>query len=193
MEFGPRALGNRSILADPRNPEMQKKLNIKIKYREGFRPFAPAILEEKYSEWFELNTTSPYMLLVAPVQPQKCHALPQGYHNMALYDRLYFQRSNIPAVTHLDFSARVQTVSGKTNPRFEKLLAAFDALTGTPILVNTSFNVRGEPIVCTPYDAYRCFMSTDMDVLVLNDFVYIKEEQPDFDNKDKWMVKFKKD
>lgn len=193
MEFGPRALGNRSILADPRNPEMQKKLNIKIKYREGFRPFAPAILEEKCSEWFELNTTSPYMLLMAPVQPQKCHALPQGYHNMALYDRLYFQRSNIPAVTHLDFSARVQTVSGKTNPRFKKLLSTFESLTGTPILVNTSFNVRGEPIVCTPYDAYRCFMSTDMDVLVLNDFVYIKEKQPDFENKDKWMVNFKKD
>lgn len=193
MEFGPRALGNRSILADPRNPEMQKKLNLKIKYREGFRPFAPAILEEKCSEWFELNATSPYMLLVAPVQPKHCHVLPQGYHNMALYDKLYFQRSNIPAVTHLDYSARVQTVSGKTNPRFEKLLSTFASLTGTPILVNTSFNVRGEPIVCTPYDAYRCFMSTDLDVLVINDYIYLKEEQPDFENKDKWMVDFIKD
>jgi carbamoyltransferase len=193
MEFGPRALGNRSILADPRNPEMQKKLNLKIKYREGFRPFAPAISETKCGDWFDLHSKSPYMLLVAPVQPKQRHALPKGYLNMALYDRLYFQRSTIPAVTHLDFSARVQTVSGKTNPRFEKLLAAFDALTGTPILVNTSFNVRGEPIVCTPFDAYRCFMSMDMDVLVVNDYIYIKEEQPDFENKEIWMVNFKKD
>ena len=193
MEFGPRALGNRSILADPRNPEMQKKLNLKIKYREGFRPFAPAILEQKCSEWFKLDTSSPYMLWVAPVHPEKRHALPEGYHNMPLYDRLYFQRSSIPAVTHLDFSARVQTVSHTTNPRFAQLLGAFESLTGTPVLVNTSFNVRGEPVVCTPFDAYRCFMSTDMDILVLNDFVFIKEEQPDFENKEKWMMKFKKD
>ncbi len=193
MEFGPRALGNRSILADPRNAEMQKKLNLKIKYREGFRPFAPSVIAEDSMQWFNLKQPSPYMLLVDTVNHEKCYPLPEGYFQKSLLERLYYVRSKIPAVTHLDFSARVQTVENQTNPKYYSLLKAFNEITRTPILVNTSFNVRGEPIVCNPTDAYRCFMSTEMDVLVMENFVYVKEEQPNYEDKSRWMVSFKKD
>ncbi|HMP86642.1 MAG TPA: carbamoyltransferase [Lacibacter sp.] len=193
MEFGPRALGNRSILGDARNPEMQKKLNLKIKYREGFRPFAPSVLAEETAAYFELDRPSPYMLLVAPVNASHRKALPVGYHELPLWERLYYQRSDIPSVTHLDFSARIQTVHRETNSRYRELIQAFKQQTGYGLLVNTSFNVRGEPIVCTPHDAYRCFMSTEMDYLVIGDYVYAKTEQPDWQNRDKWKVNFKMD
>jgi len=193
MEFGPRALGNRSILGDPRDPAMQKKLNLKIKYREGFRPFAPAVLAEDASQLFALEGKSPYMLLVAPLREPHRKILPPNFHQLSLWEQLYFPRSELQAITHLDFSARVQTVHATTNPKFYNLLQSFKTKTGVGVLVNTSFNVRGEPIVCTPADAYRCFMSTDMDILVLNNYLFIKEEQPDFTNKEKWMVNFAKD
>jgi carbamoyltransferase len=178
MEFGPRALGNRSILGDARNPEMQKRLNLKVKFREGFRPFAPSVLEEDAGEHFELDRPSPYMLLVAPVREHRQRPFPQELLEAPLYDRLYFQRSHLPAVTHVDYSARIQTVSRATNPRYWALLRGFKALTGCGVLVNTSFNVRGEPIVCTPDDAYRCFMRTDMDFLVIGNHVFDKADQP---------------
>ncbi|MCE2833833.1 MAG: carbamoyltransferase, partial [Chitinophagaceae bacterium] len=193
MEFGPRALGSRSILGDARNPEMQKKLNLKIKYREGFRPFAPSVLAHKAADYFELEHDSPYMLIVAPVKEERRKQLPADYHSRSLWDRLYHERSDIQSVTHLDFSARVQTVHPETNPRYHSLISAFEQQTGYGLVVNTSFNVRGEPIVCTPYDSYRCFMSTEMDYLVVGDFVYCKTEQPDWENREKWMVKFKMD
>jgi carbamoyltransferase len=193
MEFGPRALGNRSILGDARNPEMQKKLNLKIKYREGFRPFAPSVLAEDAPEYFDLDTDSPYMLLVCPVKEARRKALPADYHDLDLWTRLYHERSDVQSITHLDFSARVQTVHQDTNPRYWALIDAFKQQTGYALVVNTSFNVRGEPVVCTPHDAYRCFMSTDMDYLVINDHLFCKTDQPDWQNKDKWMVEFKKD
>jgi carbamoyltransferase len=190
MEFGPRALGNRSILGDARNPDMQKKLNLKIKYREGFRPFAPSVLSEKSSDYFDLEVDSPYMLIVAPVKEERRKTLPENYYDLPLLERLYYTRSDVQSITHLDFSARVQTVHKETNPRFWALIQAFEKQTGYGLVVNTSFNVRGEPIVCTPHDAYRCFMSTEMDYLVIGDFVYRKTDQPDYANKQKWMVKF---
>jgi len=193
MEFGPRALGNRSILGDARNPEMQKKLNLKIKYREGFRPFAPSVLAEDVSDFFEMDTHSPYMLLVAPVKENRRTMLPENYQDLPLWEKLYHVRSDIQSVTHLDFSARIQTVHKETNPRYWELINAFKVKTGYGLIVNTSFNVRGEPIICTPHDAYRCFMSTEMDYLVINNFVYSKTEQPDWQNKDKWKVNFKLD
>jgi carbamoyltransferase len=193
MEFGPRALGNRSILGDARNPEMQKKLNIKIKYREGFRPFAPSVLAEDVRDYFIQDTPSPYMLIVSPVVESRRSNLPANFHDMPLWDKLYYKRSDVQSITHLDFSARIQTVHKETNPRYYELIESFKAKTGYGLVVNTSFNVRGEPIVCTPHDAYRCFMSTEMDVLVVNDYVYVKTEQPDWENKDKWMTKFKMD
>tara|TARA_B100000795_G_C22665898_1_gene385964 strand:- start:123 stop:914 length:792 start_codon:yes stop_codon:yes gene_type:complete len=193
MEFGPRALGNRSILGDARNPEMQKKLNLKIKYREGFRPFAPSVLNEDTKFFFDLDFPSPYMLLVAPIKMEKRKKLPNNYFELPLWKRLYFERSEVQSITHLDFSARVQTVHKETNLRYWELINEFKNQTGYGLVVNTSFNVRGEPIVCTPKDAYRCFMSTEMDYLVINDFVYCKTEQPDWENKEKWIVKFKKD
>ena len=193
MEFGPRALGNRSILGDARNPDMQKKLNLKIKYREGFRPFAPSVLAEDSSEYFELDSDSPYMLLVAPVKECRRAELPENYYDLPLWDRLYAKRSDVQSITHLDFSARIQSVHKETNPRYWGLINEFKNLTGYALVVNTSFNVRGEPIVCTPYDAYRCFMSTEMDYLVIGDFLYKKTEQPDWENRDKWRVKFKMD
>ena len=193
MEFGPRSLGNRSILGDARIPEMQKKLNIKIKYREGFRPFAPSVLAEKYTEYFDLDKTSPYMLLVSPVKESRRKKLPDNFHDLPLMEKLYIKRSDIQSITHLDFSARIQTVHKETNSRYWELINSFNTQTGFGLVVNTSFNVRGEPIVCSPYDAYRCFMSTDMDYLVVNDFVYYKKDQPDWENKKKWMVKFKMD
>lgn len=193
MEFGPRALGNRSILGDARNPEMQKKLNLKIKYREGFRPFAPSVLAEDAQEYFDLDTDSPYMLIVSPVKESRRKPLPTDYFKLDLWDRLYHQRSDLQSITHLDFSARIQTVHKETNPRYWELIHSFKQKTGYSLLVNTSFNVRGEPIVCTPYDAFRCFMSTEMDYLVINNFVYAKTEQLDHENREKWMVKFKMD
>jgi len=178
MEFGPRALGARSILADARNPGMQKKLNLSIKYREGFRPFAPAVLYEDAGEYFELEGPSPYMLLVKPVRKSRRLALPEGYDAFGAMDKLYYQRSDIPSVTHVDHSARVQTVHRETNEKFWRLLQQFKVLTGYSLLVNTSFNVRGEPIVNTPGDAYRCFMNTEMDYLAIGNYLLDKKEQP---------------
>jgi carbamoyltransferase len=179
MEFGPRALGNRSILADPRCPEMQKKLNLKIKYREGFRPFAPAVLLEEADNYFAIDCPSPYMLLTAPVKESR--RLDPGSADVApdILQRLNSARSDIPAVTHLDYSARLQTVDKATNPLFRELLAAFRKLTNCAVLVNTSFNVRGEPIVCTPEDAWSCFMGTEMDYLVMGNFLIAKTGQGD--------------
>ncbi len=177
MEFGPRALGNRSILADARNKEMQKRLNLQIKFREGFRPFAPAVLWENTSDYFDIGCPSPYMLLVCPVKKEKQIELPNSYNQLPLLEKLYFERSDIPAVTHIDYSARIQTVHKETNPKFHRLLEIFKSFTGCPVIINTSFNVRGEPIVCTPEDAFICFMRTDMDYLVLGDFLLDKREQ----------------
>lgn len=191
MEFGPRALGNRSILGDPRNDEMQKKLNLKIKYRESFRPFAPSVLAEHVSEFFELEGISPYMLLVADVQKSHRAKLPEGYNSLPLMDRLYTKRSDVQAITHLDFSARIQTVHKETNPRYWTLIEKFRQQTGYPLVVNTSFNVRGEPIVCTPEDSYRCFMRTEMDYLVVNNFLFSKKDQPDWkEAPDAWKTEF---
>jgi len=193
MEYGPRALGNRSILGDARNVEMQKKLNLKIKYREGFRPFAPSVLIESSPEFFDLPSPSPYMLLIADVNSERRKELPPNYHEMDLWEKLYYVRSDVQSITHLDFSARIQTVNKDTNPRYWQLIDTFREKTGYGIVVNTSFNVRGEPIVCTPEDAYKCFMRTEMDYLVVNDFILKKTEQPDWENREKWIVKFKKD
>jgi len=193
MEFGPRALGNRSILGDARNPEMQKKLNLKIKYREGFRPFAPSVLEEDIQEYFELDRESPYMLLVAPIVEERKIPLPDQYNEKPLYERLYFPRSDIPAITHIDYSARIQSVSRQTNPRYWDLINEFKKLTGYGVIVNTSFNVRGEPIVCTPEDAYRCFMRTEMDCLVVGDYLLDKREQPKLSEQGDWRTEFKLD
>jgi carbamoyltransferase len=178
MEFGPRALGNRSILGDPRSPEMQSTMNLKIKFREGFRPFAPSILHEHAAEYFALDRESPYMLLVAPVQPAHRIAPLNGDHALTGFARLRARRSDVPAVTHVDHSARVQTVTAETNPLYHALLTRFHAHTGCPLLVNTSFNVRGEPIVCTPTDAYRCFMQTGIDALAIGRFLLLKTQQP---------------
>ncbi len=177
MEFGPRALGSRSILGDPRSPTMQKMLNLKVKYRESFRPFAPAVLRDHVADWFELDRDSPYMLLVAGVTPERRRAMNEEEKKLWGIDQLNVVRSHIPAVTHVDYSARVQTVHAETNPRFHALLAAFHAATGCPVLVNTSFNVRGEPIVCTPEDAFRCFMGTDIDLLAIGNCIARKSEQ----------------
>jgi len=178
MEYGPRALGGRSILGDPRRPEMQKKLNLKIKFREGFRPFAPSVLEEHCAEWFDLDALSPYMLVCAPVAEKHRIPLPENARELPLYERLYLQRSSVPAITHVDYSARIQSVSRGTNPRYWGLIDTFNREQGCPMVVNTSFNVRGEPIVCTPLDAYTCFMRTEMDFLVLGDMVFDKRDQP---------------
>ena len=193
MEFGPRALGNRSILGDPRCPEMQKKLNLKIKYREGFRPFAPSVLEEDISTFFDIDTASPYMLLVAPVLESRRTKLPEKYEELPLYERLYFLRSDVPSITHIDFSARIQSVSRETNPKYWQLINTFKQKTGYGIVVNTSFNVRGEPIVCSPDDAYRCFMRTEMDYLVMGNYLFDKKEQPNWDKADNWKEEFKLD
>jgi carbamoyltransferase len=177
MEFGPRSLGARSILGDPRSPAMQKNLNLKVKYRESFRPFAPVVLREDVSDWFELDSDSPYMLIVADVRDDKRRAMSAQEHALFGIDKLNVSRSEIPAVTHVDYSARIQTVSANINPLFHRLLRQFKALSGCPVLVNTSFNVRGEPIVCTPEDAFRCFMGNELDVLVVGNCVLRKSEQ----------------
>ena len=186
MEFGPRALGNRSIIADPRSDESQKKVNLKIKYRESFRPFAPSVLEEEKKEYFEMDEDSPYMLMVHPVKKERRKELPVDYEKYTLAEKLYFSRSDIPAITHVDFSARIQTVSKDTNPRYHQLISDFKKITGVGLVVNTSFNVRGEPIVCTPEDAYICFMRTELDYLVINNYVFSKLEQPEWREKNNW-------
>lgn len=189
MEFGPRALGARSIIGDARSAKMQSVMNLKIKYRESFRPFAPSCLEERVSDYFDLDQPSPYMLLVAPVRESRC--INRGaVGSVPMRERINMARSDIPAVTHVDFSARVQTVSADANPRFYDLLRAFEALTGYGVMINTSFNVRGEPIVCTPEDAYRCFMRTEMDYLVLESYVLSKKDQPEWKDKGEWKREF---
>jgi carbamoyltransferase len=177
MEFGPRALGNRSILGDPRSPTMQKTLNLKVKYRESFRPFAPSVLRERLSDWFEMDCDSPYMLLVADVVENRRREMTSEEKQLFGIDKLNVPRSDIPAVTHVDYSARIQTVHEDTNPRYHALLCAFERKTGCPVLVNTSFNVRGEPIVCTPEDAFRCFMGTELDVLAIGNCHLRKQDQ----------------
>ena len=190
MEFGPRALGARSIIADARNPEMQKKLNLKIKFREGFRPFAPVVPIEDVGDYFEHQDISPYMLLVKKVKEDRRIPYPVNFTARELLDKLYFLRSDIPSITHIDYSARLQTVHKETNLRFWKLLGAFKKITGYSVLVNTSFNVRGEPIVNTPEDAYRCFMRTDMDYLIMGNFIFDKRKQPEWKEKDEWKNEF---
>jgi carbamoyltransferase len=193
MEFGPRALGGRSILGDARNEEMQKKLNLKIKYREGFRPFAPSVLAEDAAEYFELEGNSPYMLLVHGVQEKRRKELPANYRSLPLMEKLYYLRSDLPSITHIDFSARIQTVHKETNPRYWTLIDQFKQQTGYGLVVNTSFNVRGEPIVCTPEDAYKCLMRTEMDYLVVGNFIFDKKDQPEWLEKDDWKDEFKLD
>jgi carbamoyltransferase len=192
MEFGPRALGGRSILADPRSAEMQKVLNLKVKFRESFRPFAPSILNEEVSNWFELNDVSPYMLLVADIKKKIQIPMTNEQENLFGIEKLNIKRSEIPAVTHVDYSARVQTVHKETNPRYYKLIKKFNELTKCPILVNTSFNIRGEPIVCSVEDAFRCFMGTNLDILVVEDFILYKSDQ-DNSLKEDYKNKFKLD
>jgi carbamoyltransferase len=177
MEFGPRALGARSILGDARSPTMQSLLNLKVKYRESFRPFAPSVLRERVSDYFDLDTDSPYMLLVAGVVERRRLAMSPAEQNLFGIARLNIPRSDIPAVTHVDYSARVQTVHRETNPRYHALITAFEQRTGCPVIVNTSFNVRGEPMVCTPEDAFRCFMGTDIETLAIGDCFLRKEDQ----------------
>jgi carbamoyltransferase len=177
MEFGPRALGNRSILGDARSPKMQSVLNLKVKYRESFRPFAPSVLREDVEDWFEMNVDSPYMLLVADVQDHRRISMTEEQTRLFGIDKLNVPRSDIPAVTHIDYSARVQTVHAETNPRYHALISAFKQRTGCPVIVNTSFNIRGEPIVCTPEDAFRCFMGTEIEVLVLGNCFLEKTTQ----------------
>jgi carbamoyltransferase len=193
MEFGPRALGGRSILGDPRNTAMQSVMNLKIKYRESFRPFAPSVLRERVADYFDMDCDSPYMLLVAPVQEKRRLAKTAAQDKLWGIDQLNVPRSDIPAVTHLDYSARVQTVHEETNPRYYALLKAFEAKTGCAVLVNTSFNVRGEPIVCTPEDAYRCFMRTEMDVLVLENCILYKTDQKPLETDSDWKKEFELD
>jgi carbamoyltransferase len=179
MEFGPRALGARSIIADPRDPRMQSLINLKIKFREGFRPFAPSVLEDRATEYFDLEGESPYMLIVAPVKEERRLPIPESGEKWGI-ELLNIPRSDIPAVTHLDYSARIQTVSRDRTPLYHEMISEFDEITGCPLVVNTSFNVRGEPIVCTPLDAYRCFMRTHLDYLVIGSFVLAKKDQPSF-------------
>lgn len=193
MEFGPRALGGRSIIGDPRSKKMQSVMNLKIKYRESFRPFAPAVKAERVSDWFEHNTRSPYMLVVAPVKEEKRFKMTEEQEKMFGIEKLNVPRSELPAITHVDYSARIQTVHKNTNPQFYDLLDNFEQRTGCPVLVNTSFNVRGEPIVCTPEDAYRCFMRTEMDYLVLENFLLAKSDQPKVEKDTSWMQEFELD
>jgi carbamoyltransferase len=177
MEFGPRALGGRSILADARSPDIQRTLNLKVKYRESFRPFAPSVLWEHVAEWFDLNEASPYMLMVADVLTKHRIAMTEEQQRLFGIDKLNVPRSVIPSVTHVDYSARIQTVHRETNPRYHALISRFNALTGCPVIVNTSFNVRGEPIVSTPEDAFRCFMGTEIEALAVGNCFLLKERQ----------------
>lgn len=193
MEFGPRALGSRSILGDPRSSKMQAEMNLKIKFRESFRPFAPSVLRERVSDYFELDSDSPYMLLVAPVKETRCIPMTDEQQQLWGIQQLNIPRSDIPAVTHIDYSARVQTVSADNSPAYHALIAEFERLTGCGLLVNTSFNVRGEPIVCTPEDAYRCFMRTNMDFLAVDGFLLEKASQPEWKEESDWREEFQLD
>jgi len=193
MEFGPRALGNRSIIGDARSSKMQSVMNLKIKFRESFRPFAPAVLEDKVSDYFEIDRPSPYMLLVADVRKNRRVPMSDKEKNYFGIKKLNVKRSDIPAVTHVDYSARIQTISKETNPRFYSLVSEFDNKYGSAVVVNTSFNVRGEPIVCTPEDAYRCFMRTDMDVLALGNYLLFKDEMKPLENDSDWRKEFELD
>jgi carbamoyltransferase len=193
MEFGPRALGGRSIIGDPRSAKMQSVMNLKIKHRESFRPFAPAVLGEDVDRYFALDRGSPYMLIVAPVREDLRLTMTDEQSRLFGIEKLNLKRSQLPAVTHVDFSARIQTVHEATNPRFHRLLREFKARTGCGVLVNTSFNVRGEPIVGAPTDAYRCFMRTEMDCLVVENFLLLKAEQPKWEKDDSWMKEFELD
>ncbi|MDJ1168218.1 carbamoyltransferase [Roseofilum sp. BLCC_M154] len=193
MEFGPRALGGRSIIGDPRSPKMQSVMNLKIKYRESFRPFAPSVLAERVSDYFEQYSPSPYMLMVAPVKESLRIPMTEEQKQLFGIEKLNIPRSEIPAITHVDYSARIQTVHKETNPRYHSLISHFDKLTGCGLIVNTSFNVRGEPIVCTPEDAYRCFMRTEMDYLVLENFLLAKTDQPAWEKDESWKTEFELD
>lgn len=193
MEFGPRALGGRSIIGDPRSAKMQSVMNLKIKYRESFRPFAPSVLSYKVSDYFEQERASPYMLIVAPVKEELRIPMTEDQEQLFGIDRLNVKRSRLPAITHVDYSARIQTVHEETNPRYFKLLQAFNERTGCGVLVNTSFNVRGEPIVCTPEDAYRCFMRTEMDYLVIENLLLCKADQPEWEKDESWKDEFELD
>ena len=177
MEFGPRALGARSIIADARSPKMQKSLNLKVKYRESFRPFAPSVLQEDVENWFKIESSSPYMLLVAEVQESKRRKITKKEQSLLGIDKLNIKRSEVPAITHVDYSSRIQTVHKDTNPKYHALISKFKELTGCPVIVNTSFNVRGEPIICTPEDAFKCFMGTELDILIIGNFLLRKENQ----------------
>jgi carbamoyltransferase len=193
MEFGPRALGARSIIGDARSPKMQEVMNLKIKFRESFRPFAPSVIEEKASQYFELQTVSPYMLLVAPVRRELRRQMTEQEQRLFGLDKLHVTRSNITAVTHVDYSARVQTVSRQTSPLYHKMISAFDRKYGCPVIINTSFNVRGEPIVCTPQDAFRCFMRTNMDYLIMGSFLLDKKDQKPLEKDTDWRTEFELD
>ena len=194
MEFGPRSLGARSIIADARSEGMQKTMNLKIKYRESFRPFAPAVLSEDLVKYFDIKfISSPYMLIVAPVKKEIRKKISQEHENLFGIEKLNISRSLIPAVTHVDYSSRIQTVHKGTNPRFYDLISEFKKLTGSSVLINTSFNVRGEPIVCTPEDSYKCFMRTEMDVLAIENFILYKQDQPNFDDKKNWLKEYELD
>jgi carbamoyltransferase len=193
MEFGPRALGARSIIGDARSPRMQEIMNLKIKFRESFRPFAPSVLSEKASDYFELDRESPYMLLVAPVRKEKQRLMTENEQKLFGLDKLKISRSAIPAVTHVDYSARVQTVHKATNPLYHELISCFEKKYGCAVIINTSFNVRGEPIVCTPEDAYRCFMRTNMDNLVMGNWLLSKEGQPPLKDDNDWQKEFELD
>ena len=193
MEFGPRALGGRSIIGDPRSRNMQSTMNLKIKYRESFRPFAPAVKAERVSDWFEIDRKSPYMLMVAPVKKDKQLALDDAHDQLFGIDKLNVPRSEIPAITHVDYSARIQTIHRETNPRFYNLIDHFERRTDCPVLINTSFNVRGEPIVYTPEDAYRCFMRTEMDYLVMENILLCKKDQPEWEKDESWKEEFELD
>jgi len=193
MEFGPRALGSRSIIGDPRSTKMQSIMNLKIKYRESFRPFAPAVLRERLTDYFDINVDSPYMLMVAPVNDNIRKKMSKDQEKLFGIEKLNVPRSELPAVTHVDYSARIQTIHEETNPRFYNLIKNFDKKTGCGVIINTSFNVRGEPIVCSPEDSYKCFMRTEMDVLTIEDFVLYKEDQPDFSDQEDWQKSYELD
>jgi len=193
MEFGPRALGARSIIGDARSPKMQETMNLKIKFRESFRPFAPSVLEEKMSDFFEINQESPYMLLVAPIRKEIRRKMSDGEKKLFGLDKLNVVRSSIPAVTHVDYSARIQSVNENTNFLYYKMIKKFNEKYGCPIVINTSFNVRGEPIVCTPEDAYLCFMRTNMDYLIIGNYLIEKKEQKPLDKDINWLKEFEVD
>ncbi len=194
MEFGPRALGARSIIGDARSTKMQSIMNLKIKYRESFRPFAPAVLRERLTDYFEIDDIdSPYMLMVAPIAKKIRKKVSKSEEKLFGIEKLNIPRSEIPAITHVDYSARIQTIHKETNPRFYDLVKQFEKQTGSGVVINTSFNVRGEPIVCSPEDSYKCFMRTQMDVLAIENFILLKDDQPKFDDQENWQKEYELD